>query len=206
MAASRADVKCHPHTPYTTTGSLSLAMFAFSFLAWPATALAPPPSISSPIIPPFPSAFHSSLTFDRPTVPVPVRQQLHPADCRDGRLDSILPQQPKDLPASITIQPSATSSSLSSATTLQLWKRRLVTHEDWMHVHKITGILFLLSSWGLSGYALCDFIAHGWTQPVTCHGKPFSVLLLVLLGSSVIHSFVCHSLGLLPPTRSTRYQ
>ena len=65
----------------------------------------------------------------------------------------------------------------------------MVTREDWNHVHKITGTLFLLSSWGLTGYAMRDLLAHGWTQPVTSHGTPFLALLLVLLGTSVIQSF-----------------
>lgn len=75
------------------------------------------------------------------------------------------------------------------SSTFQRWKRRLVTREDSKHLHKITGALFLLSSWGLSGYAIRDLLSHGWTQPVTSHGKPFLGLLLVLLASSVVQSF-----------------
>ena len=111
-----------------------------------------------------------------------------------------------------TVEPSTHTSPATSAgnisTTLKLWKRRLVTREDWKHMHKITGGLFLLSSWGLTGYALRDLLAHGWTQPVTSHGKPFLALLLVLLGSSVVQSFssirlACHHRRGQPAVRNT---
>lgn len=91
----------------------------------------------------------------------------------------------------------ATASSLSSlitsndrvTTTLELWKRRLVTREDWKHLHKIFGVMFLLSSWGLTGYAVSDLVAHGWTIPVTRHGWPFLALLWTLVLTSVAQSF-----------------
>jgi hypothetical protein len=89
----------------------------------------------------------------------------------------------------------ATESSLSSlrindrATTLKHWKRRLVTREDWKHLHKIFGVMFLVSSWGLTGYAVSDLVEHGWTIPVTRHGRPFLALLWTLVVTSVAQAF-----------------
>ena len=88
-----------------------------------------------------------------------------------------------------TSQESTSTTTRIASTTFQRWKRRLITRDDWKHVHKITGTLFVLSSWGLTGYAVRDLWAHGWTQPVTSHGKPFWTLLLILLGTSILQSF-----------------
>jgi hypothetical protein len=82
---------------------------------------------------------------------------------------------------------SSTSSSLS--TTIQLWKNRLITKEDSKHIHKITGLIFVLSSWGLSGYGIYDMIHNGWAVPVNRHGKPFCVLLWLLVTSSIAQSY-----------------
>jgi hypothetical protein len=88
-----------------------------------------------------------------------------------------------------TISSSSSSRSYDRASTIELWKRRLVTREDWKHLHKTFGLLFLLSSWGLTGYAISDFVANGWTIPVTRHGRPFLALLWTLVLTSVAQSF-----------------
>lgn len=97
--------------------------------------------------------------------------------------------QDKQAVSTATTAPPTAIATTKSASTLKRWKRRLATREDWKHTHKITGVLFLLASWGLTAYGLCDFRANGWTQPVSRHGKPFVGLLLLLLSTTVLQSF-----------------
>lgn len=108
-----------------------------------------------------------------------------PRGLAESYSDTIAVTRPSSTP-SLTTRTGRLPQRMSS--TLDLWKRRLVTREDWKHMHKITGSLFLLSSWGLSAYGIRDLLAHGWTQPVTGHGKPFVVLLWTLVASSVLQS------------------
>jgi hypothetical protein len=96
--------------------------------------------------------------------------------------------------SSSSAAPGSADSCSSFSSTLKLWKHRLVTKEDALHLHKITGVLFLLASWGLSGYAIRDMFSNGWTKPVARHGKPFVALLYTLLTSSVAQS--CSSIRL----------
>jgi len=127
-------------------------------------------------------ALHSSFAIDRPLLKTPSNDTIVSGDNNVIKLE-----QQQLLPAP-SMHNSLTVPSKSNAL-LQTWKRRLVTREDWKCTHKIMGSLFLLSSWGLTGYAIRDLLVHGWTRPVTGHGKPFLSLLLVLLGSSVVQSF-----------------
>jgi hypothetical protein len=46
-------------------------------------------------------------------------------------------------------------------------------------------MLFLLSSWGLAGFGIKDLLLNGWTQTTSIYSKPFVVLLLTLVASSV---------------------
>lgn len=71
---------------------------------------------------------------------------------------------------------------------LRRWKRRLITREDAKHLHKITGMLFVLSSFGLMGYGVVDLLSHGWTRSVTSHGKPFVALLFLMLSSTLVQA------------------
>ena len=134
------------------------------------------------------SPLHSSITWDPrqvvvagPTAPIyssqltqtmtsPLSPQSAPEESVDTE-DAVLSDSLsilESLTNSLRRQPAPVTRSDDSLTkTFSLWKRRLVTREDWKHVHKLSGFLFLLSSWGLTGYAIRDLLVHGWTQPVT---------------------------------------
>jgi hypothetical protein len=84
----------------------------------------------------------------------------------------------------------------------------LITKEDPKHSHKITGMMFVLSSMGLAGYGILDLVLHQWTAPVTVHGAPFVGLLATLVLSSVAQSFssihlACHHRKGQPAVRNT---
>lgn len=92
--------------------------------------------------------------------------------------------------------------------TLKQWKHRLVTKEDPFHSHKITGMLFVLSSLGLTWYAVQDWIQNGWTVPLSVHGTPFVGLLVTLIVSTIAQSFssihlACHHRQGQPAVRNT---
>lgn len=92
--------------------------------------------------------------------------------------------------------------------TLKHWKHRLVTKEDPFHSHKITGMSFVLSSLGLTWYAIQDWMQNGWTAPLSVHGTPFVGLLVTLIVSTVAQSFssihlACHHRQGQPAVRNT---
>ena len=71
---------------------------------------------------------------------------------------------------------------------LDLWKKRLITKQDYKHLHKLSSAVFVLASLGLTAYGVVDLIHHGWTRSITCHGKPFVALLLLLLSSTLVQA------------------
>lgn len=66
---------------------------------------------------------------------------------------------------------------------------RLITKEDSKHIHKITGSIFVLSSLGVTGYALSDLITNGWTTNLIQHGYPLAMLLITMMFSTIIQSW-----------------
>jgi hypothetical protein len=129
---------------------------------------------------------HKFLRRDRPAIAIDINSLLTLQEAPD--LLSPAAETTASTSATQTVAVENDSKLSSSIGMPQLWKRRLITREDWAHLHKITGIIFMISSLGLAGYGIQDLVAHGWTQPIIGHGKPFLSLLLLMIFSSVTQS------------------